>query len=141
MAAPNIEERRLAVSNLIKDIYTTKDIGLIAKQFNCSYASVRADIVELKRENKIVIYPSFKTKQYVLDRDNYTCQYCLINNVTLIVDHVIPSFMGGVGSSYNLVACCQSCNMYKKNKVWLPINSHLLKEENINWYNKILKSL
>jgi len=141
MAKDNIEQRRLAVLEIIKSDYKIKQLVELAKLFECSYTAIRADVVELKRKNNLTIYPSSKTKKIVLDRDNYTCQYCLNIGVKLIADHVIPAFQGGLGYTYNLVAACNTCNMKKKNKTWLPINHHILKAENKNWHNKILNSL
>ena len=141
MAKDNIEQRRLVVSEVIKSEFTTKQLSEIEKLFGCSYTAVRADVVELQRKDCSTIYPSSKTKKAVFERDNYTCQYCLKVGVNLIADHVIPFYKGGLGYTYNLVAACSSCNSKKKNKTWLPINHHVLRNENPEWHNKILNSI
>jgi hypothetical protein len=51
----------------------------------------------------------------VLKRDNYTCRYCGAKapDVTLTVDHVIPTTLGGGDEPNNLVTACQPCNAGK----------------------------
>lgn len=51
----------------------------------------------------------------VLKRDNYTCRYCGAKapDVTLTVDHVIPTTLGGGDEPNNLVTACQPCNTGK----------------------------
>jgi hypothetical protein len=51
----------------------------------------------------------------VLRRDGYTCRYCGAKapDVTLTVDHVVPTTLGGDDDPRNLVACCQQCNAGK----------------------------
>jgi hypothetical protein len=48
----------------------------------------------------------------VLKRDNYTCRYCGAKapDVTLTVDHVIPTALGGSDEPANLVTACKPCN-------------------------------
>lgn len=140
MAHSNINERRDAVTKLIKRPYSIQDLKEIAKEFGCTYGAVKSDIVFISREFNYTVFPNKKVKLLVLERDNYTCQYCSSRSRKLFVDHVIPYDMGGVGYDYNLVACCGSCNSYKgKNeRVWLPNNIELLKQLNPIWHKKIL---
>jgi HNH endonuclease len=51
----------------------------------------------------------------VLRRDGYTCRYCGARapDVTLIVDHVVPTTLGGDDDPRNLVTACQPCNAGK----------------------------
>lgn len=50
---------------------------------------------------------------YILERDNYTCQYCGKDVGTLEVDHVIPRCKGGLSTEDNLVCACFNCNRSK----------------------------
>lgn len=50
----------------------------------------------------------------ILERDNYTCQYC--GKKAKTVDHIMPKSKGGTEDSDNLVACCKACNMFKGNR-------------------------
>ena len=53
------------------------------------------------------------TRREVFRRDNYTCQYCGIHNISLTVDHIIPKRLGGKYTWTNVVAACPSCNHRK----------------------------
>jgi len=52
-----------------------------------------------------------KTRERILRRDGYICQYCGQEADT--VDHVIPRRLNGLDSDDNLVAACQKCNYSK----------------------------
>jgi hypothetical protein len=114
------------------------EIKEIAVEFNCSYSAILADIAMIKSRGNFTIYPGRNTKDKVLERDAYTCQYCCRNDRYMLVDHVIPVSMGGVGYEYNLVAACASCNSKKGRKVWVPLNIELLKVKNPTWFLRIL---
>lgn len=47
----------------------------------------------------------------ILKRDRYMCAYCGKKATT--VDHITPKSRGGTEDSWNLVACCKSCNNKK----------------------------
>lgn len=53
----------------------------------------------------------------VLERDNFTCQYCGRNvrdhKVVLAIDHVNPKKRGGSDSIDNLITTCVDCNSGK----------------------------
>lgn len=55
----------------------------------------------------------------VLNRDQFTCQYCGRRNgepgVRLHVDHRVPVAKGGDNSMSNLVTACEECNLGKSN--------------------------
>lgn len=57
------------------------------------------------------------SKNNILERDNYTCQYCSthLSRHNTTIDHVIPkSRKDSPGNTWkNLVACCLNCNNYK----------------------------
>lgn len=56
----------------------------------------------------------------VLQRDNFTCQYCGRNaeeGVKLHVDHRIPAAAGGKTEFSNLITSCEDCNLGKSNKM------------------------
>jgi 5-methylcytosine-specific restriction endonuclease McrA len=52
-----------------------------------------------------------KTRERILRRDGYICQYCAQEADT--VDHVIPRRLGGLDSDDNLVSACKRCNYSK----------------------------
>jgi 5-methylcytosine-specific restriction endonuclease McrA len=53
------------------------------------------------------------TKQNVLRRDRYTCQYCGATDPPMTTDHIIPRSQGGEDSWDNLVCACTVCNNAK----------------------------
>jgi len=58
------------------------------------------------------------TRDRLLERDNYSCQYCnrdLTKN-TVTIDHVIPQSKGGPHKWTNVVASCVTCNTTKGSK-------------------------
>lgn len=54
----------------------------------------------------------------VIQRDNYTCQYCGARapEVRIVVDHVVPRAMGGTNDMSNLVTACWECNCGKRDR-------------------------
>ena len=68
------------------------------------------------------------TKQEILRRDNYTCQYCGRNDGNLTIDHVVPRHKGGRQSWTNLVTACQACNRRKGGKTVSAANMTLLRQ-------------
>jgi len=63
--------------------------------------------------------PLSKTLRFaVLERDNFTCQYCGAQapSVKLHVDHVVPVARGGRNDYDNLLVACESCNQGKSAK-------------------------
>jgi excisionase family DNA binding protein len=51
----------------------------------------------------------------VLQRDNFTCQYCGATppGAVLHVDHKVPVVMGGTNDTGNLITACSDCNLGK----------------------------
>ena len=69
------------------------------------------------------------SRQNLLARDRYTCQYCgKRSSKALTIDHVIPSTRGGTSSWENLVACCDTCNNKKGNRTPREAGLHLIRK-------------
>lgn len=64
----------------------------------------------------------YRTRWFVLQRDNFTCQYCgqKAPDVVLAVDHKGAKALGGDDSPDNLVACCTACNLGKSDVRFAP---------------------
>lgn len=64
-------------------------------------------------------YVPAKIRFHVLERHGYACAYCggKPPDVRLEVDHVIPTSRNGSDEADNLVACCQTCNIGKGNRI------------------------
>lgn len=60
-----------------------------------------------------------KLRFTILERDNFTCQYCgrtPQDGVKLHIDHIIPKSKGGSDKKDNLITACEECNLSKSNK-------------------------
>lgn len=55
------------------------------------------------------------TRRNILQRDNFTCQYCGKTSGKLTIDHIIPKERRGEDKWENLVAACSPCNLAKGN--------------------------
>ncbi|GAB1404459.1 hypothetical protein MASR1M74_16380 [Lentimicrobium sp.] len=70
-----------------------------------------------KKPRRIAISKQLRFE--VLQRDNFTCQYCGRNaeeGIKLHVDHKIPVASGGKTEFSNLITSCEDCNLGKSNK-------------------------
>lgn len=144
MAHSNIKERRryvqIQLSN--KKQLTFKQMGEIAELFNCSPSAIRADIYELTRDRNLPTpHVSHNMRQIIRSRDGQQCQYCgSIEDLhrEYVVEHIIPTVLGGVGRAYNLVVSCQRCNIKKRNSVWIPRNLETITENYPKWKLQIV---
>ena len=88
----------------------TKDAVTIDDTINQPYT----DREKKKLRNDI----THKLRFEILERDDYTCQYCgrKSPDVELTVDHRKPIAEGGNNDEDNLITACYECNEGKKNK-------------------------
>jgi hypothetical protein len=58
---------------------------------------------------------SKRLRYEVLRRDNHACRYCggAAPDVKLVIDHVVPVWLGGTDDPTNLVTACEPCNTGK----------------------------
>lgn len=56
------------------------------------------------------------SKQNILRRDRYACQYCGTSQGPLTIDHLVPKSLGGDETWDNLVCACTVCNNKKANR-------------------------
>ena len=64
-------------------------------------------------------------REYVLQRDQRTCQYCGKRKRRLEVDHVVPRSRGGQYRISNLITACRDCNRRKDRR---SVSEFLAKE-------------
>ena len=62
---------------------------------------------------------SGKHRMMILERDNFTCQYCgrSAPEVVLEVDHIVPASKGGTNDKRNLITACRECNNAKRDHI------------------------
>ena len=53
-----------------------------------------------------------RIRERVMQRDNYLCQSCLPDRVTVAtdVDHIVPLHLGGGDNEENLQSLCRECH-------------------------------
>jgi 5-methylcytosine-specific restriction endonuclease McrA len=75
-------------------------------------------ILILKYYVKLPFKRATASRQNILRRDLYCCQYCgkEMNNKDATIDHIIPTCKGGASSWVNMVASCRACNLFKGSK-------------------------
>lgn len=80
--------------------------------------------------NKVPVKRTNPTKNRILDRDNYRCQYTgqKLTKSTRSIDHVIPRSKGGKDSWQNMVACHKNINSKKGNKFNKEVGLRLLRK-------------
>lgn len=69
-------------------------------------------IVRLRRFASVPYKRVMLSRNNILQRDGYSCQYCGSGS-RLTVDHVRPKSRGGRDTWENLVTACVRCNNYK----------------------------
>jgi 5-methylcytosine-specific restriction endonuclease McrA len=79
------------------------------------------------------------TKDNLLRRDNYTCQYCGTYGTKMTVEHVIPRSKGGSDGWRNTVTACDPCNTHKANRTPEEAGMTLMRQPRaphyISWIN------
>ena len=111
----------------------------LANKFGCHVSAIRSDIQSLSVEERFggsvtPIYVTPLTRKIVRERDGKVCQYCgCPTGNKRVVEHVVPSFRGGISKAYNLVIACYQCNRAKSNRVWIPRNLESITVENLEW--------
>lgn len=82
------------------------------------------------------------TKNNVMKRDDYRCQYCGKTKPRMTVDHVIPRDRGGKDDWTNLVCACEECNAKKGNMLPTQAGMKLLrKPKKPHYFTFILRSI
>lgn len=96
----------------VKSILPIKNIILETGNFD-THALKNPDVLKNKwLYQKGINYGFSNTKSYVLDRDNYTCQYCKgkSKNSKLEIHHIIFRRNDGSDEESNLICLCKTCH-------------------------------
>jgi 5-methylcytosine-specific restriction endonuclease McrA len=86
-------------------------------------------VLHLSRYDRVPELVMRLTRQNLMLRDQYQCQYCgkRPGPSELNLDHVIPRARGGVDSWENLVVSCRPCNLKKGKKTPREAGMRLLR--------------
>lgn len=72
---------------------------------------IEAGVVEIHNKQTVVLISRKKLREFVLQRDRYSCVYCGEFGDTL--EHIIPKADGGKDTPRNLACACTECNNLK----------------------------
>ncbi|MBS9391603.1 MAG: HNH endonuclease [Dolichospermum sp. LBC05a] len=79
-------------------------------------------------------------RQQVINEAGYRCEYCRtssrLTGMLLVMDHILPSSLGGNDERENLAACCYRCNEFKGAKIKA---NDPVKNESISLFNPRLQ--
>ena len=79
-------------------------------------------------------------RQQVINEASYRCEYCRtssrLTGMPLVMDHILPSSLGGNDERENLAACCYRCNEFKGAKITA---NDPVKNESISLFNPRLQ--
>lgn len=99
-----------------KQNYYSADVRDVSKYLDDTRPGIKDD----RKENNIdpQSYMSWQEKrQFVFERDDYTCQYCGEKSQIIECDHVIPKSRGGTNNVENLKTACWTCNRSKGSRL------------------------
>ena len=107
----------------VKSILPIKNIILETGSFDTHALKNPAVLKNKWLYQKGINYGFSNTKSYVLDRDNYICQYCKgkTKDSKLEVHHIIFRRNGGSDEESNLICLCKTCH-YKLHKDEISLN-------------------
>lgn len=109
------------------EIFEDGDVVLTAR-----YRIPIPEVLVLTSYNKIMYHKITFSRYNLLERDNFTCQYCMkkVRASNFTIDHVVPrSKMKENATSWtNCVIACASCNRKKGDKLLSQTNMKLIKD-------------
>jgi 5-methylcytosine-specific restriction endonuclease McrA len=85
--------------------------GKMVKSVNKSYPF--PSIVRLAWYVTVPFKRAILSRKNILRRDNFRCQYCGRDSLTLTIDHIIPKARNGEDTWENLITACIECNNKK----------------------------
>jgi len=104
--------KKLNSDNFYKDTHHSTGFCYICKECEKIRGKKRVHKYKYRpRNNKRRI----KLRFNVLNRDNFTCQYCgrKAPEVSLEIDHITPKSKGGINELKNYNTSCRECNRGK----------------------------
>ncbi len=101
-----------------------KGVAVLQEQAHFNLRSISSSIpapsvIRLLQFIHIPYKRKLASKNNILIRDRYVCQYCgkTLKSQEVTLDHILPKSRGGVSSWENLAACCSRCNVKKGSRL------------------------
>lgn len=89
---------------------------------------------------------NFKVRNRILERDNYTCQYCgaKLEWSELHVDHIVAKSKGGSNKDENYITACARCNSSKCDKSLSAYNEMAVRKkiefsDKLRYYSRVAR--
>jgi hypothetical protein len=143
MAHLNIEERRAFVREHFDRYQLSKKRELLetaAALFNCSINAITSDINSIiGKKYKRPLVEERGWRKVIYDRDGKVCQYCKATGVKMIIEHIVPTALGGKTINENMVVACVHCNCVKRRNIWIPSNFMDISKDNPELQSRVLK--
>ena len=114
----NVTAARRAIVLVLKGVATTEEEN--GGFLHSARLAIRVpSVIRLTGFRRIPYQTRALSRKNILMRDRYTCQFCgrILPAHELTIDHVIPRSRGGQTDWDNVVACCQSCNTTKGDRL------------------------
>lgn len=103
-----------SIQKRLKKLHITRSYS---DAFKLAIAKGRKDYTHLAKPikaNELRKGINLKTRYEILKRDNFQCVLCgqspENDNVSLVIDHILPITRGGANEPSNLRTLCQACN-------------------------------
>ena len=85
-------------------------------------------VIRLRYSIKVPYRELALNRKNLIQRDNYSCQYCGHKGDNLSIDHVIPRSRGGEDKWENVTTACIACNIRKGSRTPKEANMPLHKK-------------
>ena len=120
---PSIEHKINSHLNIIKDLHEILPISnIIVEIASFDIQKIKNPDIKGKEYQEGEQLGFWNTREYVLFRDNHTCQHCKgkSKDPVLNVHHIVQRKDGGSNSPLNLITLCETChNDYHQGKIEL----------------------
>lgn len=133
--------------------FSLKNAENYMKVHTPSLAIAVPEIIVLTKYDKLPARDVKYSRENVLHRDKYRCQYCgikvgdqiktdivfqTLHVKDLTIDHVIPRSKGGNSTWPNVVTCCRACNSIKADRTPVQAGMRLIRNPvKPQWLNPV----
>lgn len=127
--APSIEHKINSHLNIIEDLHKIMPLSnIIVEVANFDIQKIKNPDIKGKAYQEGDQLGFWNVREYVLFRDNHTCQHCKgkSKDPILNVHHIINRKNGGSNAPFNLITLCETCHRaYHQGKIELKVKRAL----------------